>query len=301
MVEYIASLQSRLSQAGFFLACTQDKRKSRTGESIMKKLVGSLVLTLVVGFTGIAQVHALDFGEEITVSDRATGSGWNDTYEAWWNTEHEDQEVEANCVADQVWDMEGFALNGTELTMIAGYDFINGEQDIHSGDIFIDVDGDVVFGEDMDSRSGNGNKTIDNVFGYDYVLDLDFDNLTYDVFQIDSSAELTTPYYRQNDTSGAWKYESGGTYVTSGTIDYVEFTDAATDYLGDWHNAATVDLGFIGQSTDFTAHFTMGCGNDDLIGQGHLDAPVPTPEPGTLFLLGVGLLGLIGIAKKRLA
>lgn len=263
----------------------------------MKKLLGSLaVFTLCVGFIGIANVFALDFGDEITIMDNAgTGTGW-------YSKAKEDQEVEKNCVATQPWDLEGFFLDGTKLTMVGGYDFLNGYHDIYSGDIFLDVDGDIVYGQDVTTLSGNGNKGITNEFGYDYVLDLNFDTLSYDVYQIDSSASLISPYYRQNDTSGAWKYESGGTLLTSGTIDYLAgLSDADTGFAGGAHNAASVDLGFIASSTDFTAHFTMGCGNDDLMGQGHLDVPpTPTPEPGTLLLLGFGVFGLVGVARKRI-
>lgn len=272
----------------------------------MKKLVGSLiVLTLVVGFTGITNVHALDFGKEITRYDGARGRGWTRLYDSWWNTTREDQEVEYRDQPGQKWDLEGMFLNGSALTLVGGYDFRNGYRSRYGGDIFLDVDGDFTPGKNVVRRRYNGNVNIRNRFGYDYVLDLTFDPKimadTYKVYAINKWATLKTSYYHVNDTSGAWRYVGGGKLVGEGLVQYqTRLTDRQTGFKGGYHNAVTVDLGFLKPNTNFVAHYTMGCGNDDLIGKGHI-APVPTPEPGTLLLLGFGLLGLIGIAKKRMA
>jgi len=44
----------------------------------------------------------------------------------------------------------------------------------------------------------------------------------------------------------------------------------------------------------FNLHWTMSCGNDII----ELRA-IPTPEPATLSLLGLGLLGLLGLKKRK--
>ncbi len=64
---------------------------------------------------------------------------------------------------------------------------------------------------------------------------------------------------------------------------------------GDSHNAVSVDLGFLDHGTTFTSHFTMGCGNDNLMGEATL-----APEPATMALFGIGLIGLAGIGRKKL-
>ena len=55
---------------------------------------------------------------EITINDNREGTG-----NSWWENTNEDQEVEPGMVYNQSWDLEGFFLNGTSLTMIGGFDF----------------------------------------------------------------------------------------------------------------------------------------------------------------------------------
>jgi hypothetical protein len=44
-------------------------------------------------------------------------------------------------------------------------------------------------------------------------------------------------------------------------------------------------------------HWTMSCGNDVI--EGAFD-PGIVPEPSTVILLGLGLLGVVGIGRKRI-
>jgi hypothetical protein len=271
----------------------------------MKKVVLCLSLSLLIlGVAGVNTTFALDFGEEITVYDGASKSS-----DSWWGNTNEDHEVEYNNIKDQSWDLEGMFLDGSDLTIVGGYDFQNGKKSVYTGDIFLDITGDMTYGSDVTSLHGNGNKNITNVFGYDYVVDLSFDertlSSTYNVYKIDETAVLKSPYYRQNDSSGAYRYVSGGELVGSGSIAYQSgLTDEETGFTGGYHNALSIDLSFLDETTDFTAHYTMGCGNDDLIGKGTFEVETPpvvsgVPEPGTILLLGAGLLGLGAVIRKR--
>ena len=250
---------------------------------LKNRLMLPLVATLVLA---AAPVHATN----ITIPDLVgSGSGW---YGA-----QEDQEVEPGCVQAQRWDLEGFYLDGSILAMVGGYDFAAGQDGFLSGDLFLDVDGDVVFGTDNFGRTGdNGYYNVGNRWGYDYAINLNFANSTYTVLAIDSGT-LVTAYYRQNDESNPWRYSGGGTQVTTGGFAYATGLASYDAQTGGTHNVVSLDLGgFLDPGTDFTAHFTMGCGNDNLMGRG---TTASVPEPGTLMLLGAGLVGLAGIRRRK--
>ena len=90
----------------------------------------------------------------------------------------------------------------------------------------------------------------------------------------------------------------GGTLIGNGTIDYAAgLTDAAVGgLLGGSHYAAGVDLSFLDPSLQFIAHFTMGCGNDNLLGKG---TTAPVPEPATMLLFGSGITGLAAWQRRK--
>lgn len=110
---------------------------------------------------------------------------------------------------------------------------------------------------------------------------------------------VSTTYYGINYGSGPWRYVPDGdlNLISSGhsIIYQTGISDGDVGLLGGTHNAVTVDLGFLGSNVTFISHFTMECGNDNLMGRGVI------PEPGTLLLLGSGMLGLgfMGWYRKR--
>jgi hypothetical protein len=256
----------------------------------MNKLLKTLMVLTVTGVTSFALPINIT-----TYDGEGSGTGWYGT--------NEDQEVSNGCVTGQNWDVEAFVLDGTKLSLFGGYNFVTGERDNYrnltftSGDIFLDIDGDARYGSSISSSNNNrdGYQTVRNNNGWDYVLDLDMQNLSYNIYGLTDQSLVETVYFSQNADANPWRYTSGGGFVGNGIITYATMlTDSQTGLRGGYHNQLTVDLSFLG-STSFTAHYTMGCGNDNIIGQGVVDVP----EPGLLGLVALGILFLPFVNKRK--
>jgi len=255
----------------------------------MRRHVMTLLMAmgaLVAGDVGRAWAG---FGTEITISDL----NYDTTL---WHGDYEDQEVEPGMADGQGWDLEAFYLDGTQLTMVGGFDFVNGQDSWESGDIFIDIDGDAVYG---DIHSGtDGNRTVQNTFGYDYVLDLDFSDSTYEVRALNADSRTETAYYAENQGSSPWRYADGGTLEGTGSFDHLTgLSDADVGLSGGWHNVVTIDTPFLSWSTnDITVHFTYQSGADNLMGH---HAVVPVPGAAILGVLGLSSSGWLIRRKQR--
>ena len=90
-------------------------------------------------------------------------------------------------------------------------------------------------------------------------------------------------------------YVSGGSILSSFNANpqyTLGLSQSDVGLLGVVHNAVEIDISFLGSNIDnFTAHFTYGCGNDNLMGQ--------VPEPATILLSGIGLLGIGFVMRRR--
>ena len=250
-------------------------------------MLSKTVLFAVIALFLVAGTAMANF-IEITINDNRQ-SGTN----SWHANTDEDQEVEPGMVATQVWDLEGFYLDGNNLAMVGGWDFVNGVlyggHTYLSGDIFIDITGDAQYGLNPTS--------VEN-FGYEYVFDMDWAGYTYNVYELDSTSTLKSSYDYNSPESDPYSFDySNDLLVGPGTFSYFAgLSDADTDFFGGTHYMVSgFDLGFLNPGTEFIAHFTMECGNDNLMGRG----TTSVPEPANMLLLGTGLIVIAGLGRKR--
>lgn len=246
------------------------------------KLIKGLVAATAFGFA--AQAGAASYGYDATIWDGNNDNGGGLS---------EDQETESGNTDG--WDMEGVFYNydSKTLTIVGEFDLVTGSYGgFDAGDIFLSVDA-PVYG-DFEGTS-NSFDNVANTYGYDYVIDLDYSTGSWNLLSIDESSVVKTAYYGANEGSSPFEYVSGGSVITSGTFAGEVATD--TGYVGDTHYSLSINLEELmtaaANNTTFYSHFTMGCGNDNLMGSWTV------PEPTTLALLTMGLAGLWFSRRKQ--
>jgi hypothetical protein len=277
----------------------------------MKKTALLMILVILGFITFAGTASALDLGTNITIWDgQGSGTGWNGA--------QEDNEVTNGCEVGQKWDLEGFYQKGYTLGMVAGFNFKTGEVGsgirYNSGDIFIDVS------NPLNAKYGTAAAGAHPInYGYEYVLDVDWNSNQYKIYDISQlTRALSLVSFSQNSVSNPFQYKphfsntglqndravlvSSGLIYTFGTLAQADNKDNLQGSgTNNTHYIATFDISFLetilGPDAEFLTHFTIGCGNDDLMGQGKTPS-APVPEPATLLLLGSGILGLAGFRRK---
>ena len=180
----------------------------------------------------------------------------------------------------------GFLYLAVILSMPqAGVDDPYGRQGVHyfAGDIALDLDNDSSTGE----------------YGYEYGLGTHFDSVGQVLFNPDW--ELPSAAYGIPANTPSTMVD--GTYVADGLIAYVNAGDLEGNGTDTYIIEASIllsDLGVVLEEGDeIGVHFTIDCGNDVI----DLDCPVgaPVPEPYTLLGIGMGLVVVTGVARRKLS
>ena len=237
----------------------------------MKQFSKILVLLLVAGFLMAGSAMAAD----ITIYDNRSSSV------SGWYGQQEDNEVEPGMVATQAWDLEKFTLTDYTLGIVGGYNFVGGYQGTTSGDIFISTGAAPTYGVD----GGDATK------GYEYAIDIDWSGGTYNVYAIGQGALRGVSVPQNSTESNPWQFDVYSAEINnqlaSGSFLIISSGSSST--------VNGFDLSWLSHNTEFYSHFTISCGNDNLMGHGN----TPAPEPATMLLLGTGLVGLAGLGKKK--
>ncbi len=261
-------------------------------------MVCSVSYADTINFTGMKEITVNDgiFNSTYNIiagENQAVGIAGEDN-----ETEHTEDAygggTPGNTITNQVWDYEGIFFDGTSLYVVGGFDF---ESTFINDDGYIQYYmGDLFFSDDPSF-------SIDS---YKYAI-VTVDNMIY-------SSNNSDGYFDINENEGEYPYyvmESAPYLLTDGNIKYedgvtIDFDIATgTGFDSTW-GGTTGEHYYVKYTLNNPSlwttimdnapyvHLTMECGNDTV--RGNL---APVPEPTTMLLSGLGLMGMGFYLRRR--
>lgn len=208
----------------------------------------------------------------------------NDVYE------HNRGDVISNAGSENLFDIDWMDIYYLDnyLRVDIHTDYVAGTEGTAPttyGDLFISTDGWNPFGDSpyLQDTIANGEK-------WEYAFDVSSGNL-YDITNaqgsiLTSDDVMPSEGYQYRNNQEVLINNAGLTSIGTGTAGRSgEYYSMVMDVTG-----MNLDFASLLSSNNVGFHWAMTCGNDVIEGS--------TPEPGTMLLLGSGLLGLLGYRRR---
>ena len=203
----------------------------------------------------------------------------------------EDDYVGSNAGVGSQWLQDSGALIGDVVSLEEEYDIYNVSQmniDLTGNNLTVDIItgynkayDPTNFGDLFISTNSNSwNYAFDTSAGMLYQIDEN--NIITSDMEMDSHG-IDYSWYRHDEA--VLIDNTGLVSIGDGTAAYANGQYSMNFDL----SASGIDFG-----SDVTFHWTMTCANDVIEGK-----ISEVPEPGTMLLLGIGLIGLTGISRRK--
>lgn len=213
----------------------------------------------------------------------------------YWGADGFRRLSDRDVIGEKRYDIDSMEVTFDNLYMkvVVNTNFINSAANpdpygVNYGDLFISTNG-------WNPKTSGTHYSNDNIFTgekWEFVFDTDTGMLHGGDFSINTSNHFfgsTNYYYRKNQEV---QYASGGTSLNdSSSIDLLNVGDGG--YIE--YNILLSSLGLT-SDTDIGFKWGMTCANDTIEGVVHYTS---VPEPATVLMFGLGLLGLGMSARKK--